>query len=427
MGVRTRSATSSPVKPPSTKPEPPAEQNEPLKLFVLPKNSSPKARFLLLQHPRDRSKKRFYFCPEKGLYELTRISAASIDPRSILFTPIEDAGAQDAADDESKSAEPLGTGSGYVNKAAEFFVATTFDASFLLLPTLMQQKAEKSLFQPLDDILEYALDEDKHLKHIFKHKRHLLEDAMDRVCDTVEAGDEKMYRLSEEKLLKYLLSKCERVVAKGLPPSLEDKFVTRALDAPVLSIRRENSSITPVTTASGEFTEVEMDGLESQSSIASTAPSTVFSEAASVTTVSAVVEDDSTARIRRLQRLMVAFNFIVYSYAPAYVSARLTALLKSEKTTIDFTPLDTHLAQLAKLREEAAASRSIGDFSRKRDLEEEEFNETREEKKRKIAEEEKRKKAGQSMGVRALKKVDVSGMKKMSSFFNRTPPSQTKS
>jgi hypothetical protein len=422
MGVRTRSATSSPLKPSSKKPEPQAEQNEPLKLFILPEESSPKARFLLLQHPRDGTRKRFYFCPWKGLYELTKISALSIDPRSILFAPIEDQGSQDAPDNELEGANPFGAGFGYVNKAAEFFVATIFDASFLLLPILMPQKAEKSLFQPLDDILEYALDEDKHLKYIFKHGRQLLEDAMIEVCDKVEVGDEKMYRLSEEKLVKYLLAKCERVVAKGLPPSLEDKFVTRALEDPVLSIRREDSSITTVTTTSGELTDAEMDNLDTQSSTASTAPSTVFSEATSVTTVSTVVEDETAATLRYLQRLRVAFNFIVSSYAPASISARLTALFESEKMSVDFTPLTSYLAQLAKLRAEAAASRSIGDFSRKRNLEEEEFNETREEKKRKIAEEEKRKKAGQSMGVRALKKVDISGMKKMSSFFTKGPP-----
>jgi hypothetical protein len=422
MGVRTRSATSSPVKPPSKKPEPQGEQNEPLKLFILPEESSPNARFLLLHHPRDRTLKRFYFCPGKGLYELTKISAPSIDPRSILFAPIEDQGSQGAPDNELEGAKPSGAGFGYVNKAAEFFVATIFDASFLLLPILMPKKAEKSLFQPLDNILEHALDEDKHLKYIFKHGRQLLEDAMMEVCDKVEAGDEKMYRLSEEKLVKYLLAKCERVVAKGLPPSLEDMFVTRVLEAPILGIKREDSSITTVTTTSEELTEAEMDSHDTQSSTASTAPSTVFSEAASVTTVSTVVEDESAAKLPHLQRLRVAFNFIVSSYAPASISARLTTLFESEKTSIDFTSLTSHLAQLAKLRAEVAASRSIGDFSRKRNLEEEEFNETREEKKRKISEEEKRKKAGQSMGVRALKKVDVSGMKKMSSFFTKDPP-----
>ena len=396
--------------------------NEPLKLFILPENVSPNARFLLLQHPRDGLKKRFYFCPRKGLYEFTKISAPSIDPRSILFTPAEDKPLQEIADDGPVNAHELGVGSGYVNKAAEFFVATTFDASFLLLSTLIPQKAEKNLFRPVDDILEDRLDEDRHLRYIFKHDKQLLNDAIDRVCDKVEAGEEMMYRVNEEKLVRYLLAKCETVVAKGLPPSLEDKFVARALEAPVLSIKREESVITTVTTTSTELAADETDSFDTQSSTASTAPSTVFSGAASVATVSTVLEDDATTNMRHLQRLKTSFDFIVSSYCPSHVSTRLAALLDSDISSINFKPLTIHLAKLSKLRAEAAASRSIGDFSRKRNLEEEEFNETREEKKRKLAEEEKRKRAGESMGVRALKKADVSGMKKMSAFFTKAVP-----
>jgi hypothetical protein len=67
---------------------------------------------------------------------------------------------------------------------------------------------------------------------------------------------------------------------------------------------------------------------------------------------------------------------------------------------------------------DALASRSLGDFSRKRSLVAED-GETRAEKKRKEDEDEKRKKANQSRGVQALKKVNVSGMKKMSDFFKK--------
>lgn len=285
----------------------------------------------------------------------------------------------------------------------------------------MPQDARKSLFQPLDDILEYQLDEDKHLKYVFRQGRQLMEDAMDRICDKVEAGDEKLYRLSEEKLLKDLIGKCERVIEQGLPSSLEDKFVTRALEAPVLSIKREEVTSTTITTTSGELSEAETDSFDTQSSTASTAPSTGCSEAASVTTVNTVVED-ATTKIRHLQRLRTIFDFITSSYTSPQICTRLVSLLDSTKSSVNFAPLKSHLAHLAELRSEAAASRSLGDFSRKRNLEDEEVNETREEKKRKLAEEEKRKKAGESMGVRALKKVDVSGMKKMSAFFTKAAP-----
>jgi hypothetical protein len=422
MGVRTRSTTSSPVKPSSKKPEPQPEQNEPLKLFILPQDSSAEARFLLLQHPRDGNKKRYLFCPTKGLYEFTKINAPSIDPRSILFAPSIQLESESIAEGGLEVPVQLDQSTGYVNKAAEFFVATPFDATFLLLPILMPQETKKSLFQPLDDILEYQLDEDRHLKYVYKHGRQILENAMDRICDKVEAGEEKMYRLNEEKLVTDIIGRCERVLYNGLPSSMEDKFVNRALEAPVLSIKREDTDPATNKSSCGDFTDAEMESFETQSTKASTAASTVFSEAQSVTTTGTVVEDDVTTQMQRLQRLRSIFTFITSSYTPIRICTRLMSLLDSDKSVIDFAPLQNHLAGLAKLRAEAAASRSLGDFSRKRNLDEEDFNETREEKKRKLAEEEKRKKAGESMGVRALKKVDVSGMKKMSSFFTKAAP-----
>jgi hypothetical protein len=71
------------------------------------------------------------------------------------------------------------------------------------------------------------------------------------------------------------------------------------------------------------------------------------------------------------------------------------------------------------MRQEAVSMRSLGDFSRKRSIIEDEDSETRAEKKRKKEEEEKRNKAGVSRGVKNLKKVNTSGMKKMSDFFKK--------
>lgn len=422
MGVQTRSATSSPVKPSSKEPEPQPKQNEPLKLFILPQDGSADARFLLLHHPRDSNKKRFYFCPTKGLYEFTKIAPPSIDPRSVLFAPSIEAGPESVAEAGLDTPVQIDRPTGYINKAAEFFIATPFDSTFLLLPILIPRETRKSLFQPLDDILECQLDEDSHFNYVFKRGRQMLEDAMNRICDKVEAGDEKMYRLNEAKLMGDIIGKCERVINNGLPLSLEDKFVNRALEAPVLSIKREETE--PVTSklTSGELADAEMDSFDTQSTSASTAPSTVFSEAASVSTIDTVAEDDNTTKMRHLQRLRTIFTFITSTYTPPRICTRLMSFLDTDISVINLVPLKTHLAELAKLRAEAAASRSLGDFSRKRNLEEEDYNETREEKKRKLAEEEKRKKAGQSMGVRALKKADVSGMKKMSSFFTKATP-----
>ena len=89
---------------------------------------------------------------------------------------------------------------------------------------------------------------------------------------------------------------------------------------------------------------------------------------------------------------------------------------------MDFGPLEAHLSHLAKLRQEAVAARSLGDYSRKRSTLDDDDDEAAEraEKKRKKEDEDKRKKAGESRGVKNLKKVNVAGMKKMSDFFKKS-------
>jgi hypothetical protein len=120
--------------------------------------------------------------------------------------------------------------------------------------------------------------------------------------------------------------------------------------------------------------------------------------------------------IPQFLRIRTALNFIITSYLPSHLQRTLQTILQSPSpATVDFTPLDQHLSHLADLRQQALASRSLGDYSRKRTLDEDE--ETRADKKRKKDEEEKKRKAGESRGVRDLKKVNVKGMKKMSDFF----------
>lgn len=124
--------------------------------------------------------------------------------------------------------------------------------------------------------------------------------------------------------------------------------------------------------------------------------------------------------VAELLRLRTAFLFICSNYLPSHLSSTLKKSLSSPASPIDFTPLDTHLDHLAKLRQEAFAARSVGDYSRKRALEEDdETLEIRAEKKRKKEEEEKRKKTGLSVGLKKLQKVNTNGMKKMSDFFKK--------
>jgi hypothetical protein len=444
MGVTTRSANSSPAKKQQPKATTAggrttkADAADGVRVLFLPKGLSSKARILSLRHPRDASPKRFLFCPVHGLYEFTRIAQPPGDYRSLLFS---------SADEDSTAPEPLPTTSrsqnlsdGYISQDASLLVATPFDLFFLLLSILPSALAgsAKTLFQPIDDLFESAVEEDKHLRYIITEGRALVEQALRKFCDTVEAGDDTMFRVSEEKTFVLLHQKITRVVERGLPPTLEERFVTRALETPVLGVKRKTSTLSTTTMvideadaeAEAEMKEADNGSGDSQSSTASSAPSLVFSEASTiststVTTIASSPEAPSQ-QIVDLQRLKVALDFIIASYLPSTIALNVRNHFSSPTSPIDFTPLQTHLAHLAKLRAEALAQRSLGDFSRKRGLEDDEAAEERAEKKRKQEEDEKKKKANISRGVKDLAKVNVSGMKKMSDFFAKKPAAKAK-
>lgn len=293
----------------------------------------------------------------------------------------------------------------------------------MLLKTIAPQhvSTKKALFQPLDDILEMFESEDKSLAYIMKNGHALVAKAMSAICDSIESGDEKMFRYSEEKVVRYVLDKAERVAKIGLPATLEDHFVTRVLDVPMMSIKRETTSVETVTQPILIDDNGSLDEIDSQSTTASTTVSAVFSEVSTTSTATASQEETVPTEFTRLQRIRVAYNFISASYLPQSVATRIAAKLADTSSPIDFRPLDEHLRELSSLRVAAAASRSMSDFSRKRGLDDEEIAADKAEKKRKIEEEEKKRKANESRGVRDLKKVNVTGMKKMSDFFTKKP------
>ena len=433
MAITTWSGSKSPVKKPPAQSQATSEcpQHEPLKHFILPNTVSDQARFILLRHPRDSNAQRFFFCPHRGLYQFTKISASPNEPRSLLFTPsdtpIDQSQAGNAQDDDDQSESR--PNEGYISKTADLFVATPFDLAFLLLPLVIPGKAHagKALFQPLEDMLEERIREDRELRYLYEHGRSKIEEAMSKFCDTIDAGDEQMFRPSEEKFLQLILGKVETAVRAGLPSSLEEKFVTRPLEAPILSVKREEITVSVVKVKpkslapDEEGDEEESDTFDSQSSAASTAPSAIFSEVSTTTSTGTIIPDTVSSDLLLLQKQRTVLEFILASYVPDRIADRLRARLTAKDSTIDFVPLDNHLASLAALRAEALSSRSITDFSRKRGLEDDESTELRAEKKQKQEDEDRKKRLGESNGVRALKKVNVVGMKKMSAFFTKKP------
>ncbi|PHH74990.1 hypothetical protein CDD80_2713 [Ophiocordyceps camponoti-rufipedis] len=358
------------------------------KLFILPKLVTPEARLVLLPHPRHGRPVRYLVCPEAGFYEVKKITAPTSSPRSWLIEHC----AKASDEEDTKSGGAVADHGAQVVADPELHMATAIDPLFLMIPALGDgQPADKSsekkrLFRSSDEYLDRLPDPSSHLAEIlrWRNTRTLIERRMATVCDTVEAGDETMFRLNEEKLLKTMVDKASKMGEGGLPPSMEDKFVKRALEAPVLL---SNTDATDREHPNNEASDVVANAAE--------------------------VPPD----VVRLQRLRTAFNFICSSYLPPPLADKLQLQLKNSTCT-DFSALEDYLAKLARLRAEAAELSSFANVSQKRSSEDE-VADAQAEKKRKL-EEDKQRKASESRGVRELKKVNTSGMKKLSHFFKKT-------
>jgi hypothetical protein len=444
---RTRSTRSKPA-PKEITPEPapstvttlaPSVENPP-KLFVLPKDTSKDTRIVTLDDPANGVPSRYLFCPEKGFYEFTRIAAPKRTPRSWLITSEKSLDDEEGAVGSTSTSEDTQIGAGYITKTADLFIATPIDLLFLILPVLAPKSAKetKQLFLSLDDHLDNLSFSSRHFKALLAQHASLkamIERRMATICDTVDAGDEIMYRISTEKLYNLMVKKAQRMSKNGLPASMEARFIKPVLDIPVLSIKREESSTSIVsesTPTTGEESQDSAMLVDSQTtSTAPTPDSQTTSDTQTTTATSvamSVTEEVSTPALQtppeipHLLRLRTSLTYLLSSYIPATLQSPLKALILTSTFPIDFMPLSTHLAALAKLKAEATALRSISDnISRKRGYEDdEEKMAEREEKKRKKEEEEKKKKT-ESRGVKALKKVDTSGMMKLSSFFTKAP------
>ncbi|KAJ6011164.1 hypothetical protein N7451_002576 [Penicillium sp. IBT 35674x] len=423
---RTRSAAPA-EQPKSTEQKTLMAAEKPTKTFILPAPTSADARLVSLPNPQSTELNRYFFCPERGLFEFTVVAAPSHQPRSILFTPC--AREPISASDTEKPTPSTGS----ISKKADLLVATPIDPIFFLVPLLSpSSKSGQSLYQPLDDILDSNDDLPPHLRHVLyddKFRNTLLARA-EAICDTVEAGDEKMLRFNETKLLKELIAKAERMATQGLPPSLEERFIRQALAAPLMSVKRDDvvTSQTPnVKEDDGETSTKSDERQDSPSTMTTTTttPSVSTPAGESTPVPQAAGEDSSLAEnVARLLRISTALAFMKESYLPKALGTRIDELLAAPESPLDFKPLTDRLKELVELRAEAHSSRTMSDFSRKRGLDDEEV-EARAEKKRRKDEEDKKAKASESRGVRDLKKVNTTGMKKMSDFFGKAAAKKT--
>ncbi|TVY32170.1 hypothetical protein LSUB1_G007970 [Lachnellula subtilissima] len=405
----------------------------PPQLFILPEGISKNARIISLENPRSTNDSRYLVCPERGFYEFTKVATPNSTPRSLLLSSL-DAKAVDGDNGVEDSTDKLSS-SGYIMRDAGLFVATPIDPLFFVLPVLAPVSASKGseppkkLFLSGEDYLDKVTSASPHLISLLRADslRASFEKRMAAVSDTVDAGDEIMYRLSEKKMMKELLKKAKKMSEKGLPASMEDKFIRKALDVPILSIKREESSLNdeemPADTPDTQASTTSTDTAASSFSQASTA-ATSFSEDSQGSAIQhmktpSIPPINAPDGVVDLLRLRTALFFICSNYIAPHLSETIKKLVLSSTSTVDFAPLEAHLVHLSKLRQEALAARQLGGTSQKRSLEEDEDGESRTEKKRKLEEEEKRKKAGESRGVKNLKKVNTTGMKKMSDFFKK--------
>ena len=424
--------------------------DRPPKILILPKGVSPEARICTLSHPRTLTPSRYYFDPDKGLYEFTCVAAPKSTCRSWLIgRPTRLANQQEDAPTTEEEPELRGVqaneeandrpiSDGYTVKDAEMLIATPIDHIFVLLPSFIHHSSSKSptsqkLFLSADDLFEKLSEKSKHFNRVSSHEqtRLAMEQRLRAVCDTVDAGDEKMYRLNDEKLLRELVLKAKTIVAKGVPASMEDRFVRKALETPVMVVKHEEPSIAAATMSQNETTTSDLITSEAVDSQASTASADSTTSTSSTATDITIPEGAnpvaSTSELYHLLRLRTALSYIISSYIPPAVAEPLNALIASGKSPVDFKILNDHLANIAKMRAEALASRSFGDFSRKRSMyEDDDAAETRAETKRQKEEDEKKRKARESRGIKDLKKVDTRGMKKMSDFFRKAAAAKKK-
>ncbi|KAJ5918896.1 hypothetical protein N7454_010040 [Penicillium verhagenii] len=418
---RTRSAPAAPAEQ-----QKPTEQkalltaDKPTKTFILPASTSADARLVSLPNPQSGDLSRYLFCPQRGLFEFTVVGAPTHQPRSILYTPC--AREPTPVSDDEKPTRPTAL----VSKKADIFVATPIDPIFFLSPLLSStSKSGQTLYQPLDDIIDSKDDLSPHLRHVLYDEafRNTLNARAEAICDTVEAGDEKMFRFSETKLLKELIAKAERMATQGLPASLEERFIRQALAAPLMSVKRDDiiTSQTPNDNDIDDETSANSDEKQdSPSTMATSTTPSVSTPAGESTPAPELpsVDNSFAENVARLLRISTALSFMKESYLPKALRTRIDELLAAPESPLDFKPLTDRLKELVALRAEALSSRTMSDFSRKRGLDDEEV-EARAEKKRKKDEEEKKAKASESRGVRDLKKVNTTGMKKMSDFFGK--------
>ena len=417
----------------STAKELAASVTTPPHVFVLPKGASSEARIITLPDPASSSSSRYFVCPEKGFHEFIKVAAPKKASRSWLLAP-QNLGGVEMEDNVNEEDSQEQEQEGYVLEQPNMFVATPIDPLFVLLPLLVGGETgsyltfsdyvfttEKEGLAQLQQLLRQTT---------FAKLEKTMEARIGSICECLDMGDgeDKMYKLSTSKLATTLVSKANNMVKRGLPVSMEERFVKQALEVPVMSIRREESSVSiaPENATPGAETDdiAAETSQESSSTItASTSTTTASTAASSFATAPAEAQHSAASDTVNLLRIRTGLDFLVASYVPVSLRTAIQEIYQSSASPVDFTALDKHLEHIAGLKKQAQVLRSLSDnISRKRGADDDEDALDKAEAKRKKKEEDEIKKKNMSRGVQQLAKANTTGMKKLSSFFTKAPP-----
>lgn len=415
--------------------KPEFSDQSPPQLLLLPKDLSKDARIISLKHPRGCNDTYYLVCPIKGVYELRTITESESTRRSLFLYPNHKGETRGNETDELKT-HP--NHNGYIMRNASLFVATLIDPLFLILPSLVppintkSSAHQKSLYLSFDDYLDRLITDSPrfvYLTNMIPIRRKLFQ-RMIAVCDSVDVDDEKMYRLNEGELAKELIRKALRMTEGGLPPSIEEKFIKKALEVPATKETFENNckSDSPLVEEKkkGENLSVKGDQLKKIDPLPSMIRSVDDEPTTNMTLInSELLSDDHLAQkliykdeVSDLLRLKTCLLFIISNYITPHMGEFLKNLLFVQNSVISFISLENHLTKVAKLRQDAVNARFNDDYSRKRVRPGDDDSETRAEKRKK--EDKLKKSVSCSRGVNALKKANISGMKKMSEFFKKS-------
>jgi hypothetical protein len=394
-------------------------------IFVLPKDASPAARIITLPDPASSSPNRYFVCPEKGFFEFTKIAAPKKACRSWLLATERQA-KKEIDSDANEDVPEEQQDESYVLEKPDMFVATHVDPLFIILDLLTG--GETGSYLTFSDFI-YTREREGlvQLQQLLRQSNFAglekkIEGRIEAVCDCLDMGDgeDKMYQLSMQKLAAALATKANRMAKGRLPASMEERFVKQALETPVLSIKREDSSI---SIAAENATSGAEDKDETSQTPTTTSDATLSTPVTSVAVTPVEDKSIATDQITGLLRVRTALDFLIVSYIPTSLRTAIQDILKAPTSPVDFAPLDKHLEHVAGLKRQAQALRSLSDnISRKRSAEDDEEALDKAEAKRKKKEEEDIKKKNTSRGVQQLAKANTSGMKKLSSFFTKAPP-----